>query len=273
MTGVPMEEVTAHDFMQVRAALVARLGGANEALVWTRIHYRCADEARAYVDDDGVTWWPASSAAISAEVGLSDDQVDRALKSLRSAGFLDATEHRLGGNYDRTKSWRPVVLDPRGVDSANSRNGVRDSADRTPRYRGQDSADSRNVPTTQTVEDSSNASGSDDAQDEKQWPVNVVKLCELLRDLVVANGNRTPAITKSWLTEADRLFRLDRVSVADAVRVLRWALADSFWSSNILSMPTFRKQYDRLRMQEQRSAGQIASADVDPELAWLADRS
>jgi hypothetical protein len=38
-------------------------------------------------------------------------------------------------------------------------------------------------------------------------------------------------------------------------------------------MPTFRKQYDRLRMQEQRSAGQMASADVDPELAWLADRS
>lgn len=273
MTGVPMEEVTAHDFMQVRAALVARLGGANEALVWTRIHYRCSDDVRAYVDSDGVAWWPASSAAISAEVGLSDDQVDRALKSLRAAGFLDATEHRLGGNYDRTKSWRPVVLDPRGVDSANSRNGVRDSADRTPRNRGQDSADSRNVPTTETENYSSNASGSDDSKGAKEWSEDVVKLCELLRDLVVANGNRKPSITQAWLTEADRLYRLDRVSVADAVRVLRWSQADSFWSSNILSMPTFRKQYDRLRMQEQRLAAQTASADVDPELAWLADRS
>jgi hypothetical protein len=150
MGGVPEDEITAHDFVMVRAALVQRLGGANEALVWTRIHFRCADGAYRHVDGEAVAWWPASSAQISAEVGLSEDQVDRALRALRSGGFLESTEHRLGGNYDRTKSWRPVVSEPRGVDSADSRNGAREIADRTPRNRGQEPANSRNVPSTKT---------------------------------------------------------------------------------------------------------------------------
>lgn len=272
MTGVPASEVTAHDFVMVRAALVQRLGGANNALVWTRIHYRCADTSQALVDDEGQSWWRASNEQIGEETGLTVDQVFKATTALRKAGYVESTEHRMNGNYDRTQSWRPVI-EGDGLDTVDRRNGDRRSTGRTPSNDDQDAVDRRNVPSTQTENYSSNASGSDDAQDGKQWPIDVVKLCELLRDLVVANGNRTPAITKSWLTEADRLFRLDQVSVADAVRVLRWALADSFWSSNILSMPTFRKQYDRLRMQEQRSAGQVASADVDPELAWLADRS
>lgn len=150
MAGVPMDEITAHDFVMVRAALVQRLGGANEALVWTRIHFRCSDGAHRHVDAADVAWWPASSAQISAEVGLSEDQVDRALRALRTGGFVESTEHRLGGNYDRTKSWRPVVHESRGVDSADSRNGAREIADRTPRNRGQEPADSRNVPTSQT---------------------------------------------------------------------------------------------------------------------------
>jgi len=150
MGGVPKDEITAHDFVMVRAALVQRLGGANEALVWTRIHFRCADGAHRYLDGDEVAWWPASSSQISAEVGLSEDQVDRALRALRTGGFVESTEHRLGGNYDRTKSWRPVVQESRGVDSAESRNGARGIADRTPRNRGQDPAISRDVPSSQT---------------------------------------------------------------------------------------------------------------------------
>ena len=32
------------------------------------------------------------------------------------------------------------------------------------------------------------------------------------------------------------------------LNLIDWCQADSFWKSNVLSMPTFRKQYDRLRL-------------------------
>ncbi|PZE89961.1 hypothetical protein [Curtobacterium sp. MCBD17_008] len=172
MAGVPKDEITAHDFVMVRAALVQRLGGANEALVWTRIHFRCADGAHRHVDAEQQAWWPASSAQISAEVGLSEDQVDRALRALRTGGFVESTEHRLGGNYDRTKSWRPVVQESRGVDSAESRNGARGIADRTPRNRGQEPANSRDVPSNQTQKTEEDKNTLEDLFEEawKCWP-------------------------------------------------------------------------------------------------------
>lgn len=149
MAGVPMDEVTAHDFVMVRAALVQRLGGANEALVWTRIHFRCADGAHRYVDGDEVAWWPASNELIGGEVGMSSDQVKRATAKLVADGYLVSTEHRLGGNYDRTKSWRPVV-EPRRVESAESPDGAGESADMSGRNRRQERAESPNVPSSQT---------------------------------------------------------------------------------------------------------------------------
>lgn len=203
MAGVPKDEITAHDFVMVRAALVQRLGGANEALVWTRIHFRCADGAHRHLDGDGVAWWPASSAQISAEVGLSEDQVDRALRALRSGGFVESTEHRLGGNYDRTKSWRPLVEESRGVDSAESRNGARGIADRTPRNRGQEPANSRDVPTSQNqkTEEDKNTVGELFEVAWKAWPRKAgkkgarAKFERLVRDKVGTAEELVEAIT------------------------------------------------------------------------------
>jgi hypothetical protein len=149
MKGVPAAEVTAHDFVMVRAALVQRLGGANNALVWTRIHFRCADGGQRFIDDRGVAWWRASNDQIGEEVGLTADQVFKATTAMRKLGFLESTEHRLGGNYDRTQSWRAVVTSD-DVESVDRRNGDRQSTIRTPSNDDQDGVDRRNVPTSQT---------------------------------------------------------------------------------------------------------------------------
>lgn len=149
MAGVPEEKITAHDFVMVRAALVKHLEGANEALVWSRVHYRCADPAYAFQDAEGVAWWPASNETIGTEVGLSADQVKRATTKLEQGGFLVSTEHRRGGNYDRTKSWRAIV-EGRRLDSAESPNGAGDIADMSGRNRLQEQAISPNVPISQT---------------------------------------------------------------------------------------------------------------------------
>jgi len=119
--GVPASLVTAADFMQVRSALVRLLGGANEALVWTRIEFRMQAAVPPHVDQQGNVWWPATAEQIADETGLSADQVRRALRGLIDDGYLESTEHRLGGNYDRTKSYRTLVQD-RQLDLAESRN-------------------------------------------------------------------------------------------------------------------------------------------------------
>lgn len=36
------------------------------------------------------------------------------------------------------------------------------------------------------------------------------------------------------------------------IAAIDWSQADDFWRSNILSMPTLREQYERLRLQAQR---------------------
>lgn len=149
MTGVPAGEVTAHDFVMVRAALVQRLGGANNALVWTRIHFRCADGGQRLVDEQGTSWWRASNDQIGEEVGLTADQVFKATTAMRKAGYLESTEHRIGGNYDRTQSWRAVV-EGDDVESVDRRNGDRQSTIMTPSIDDQEGVDRRNVPSIKT---------------------------------------------------------------------------------------------------------------------------
>ncbi len=138
--GVPVAEATAKDFMQVRAALVRRLGGANEALVWTRIDWR-ADSARvAHQTEDGTHWWAASHREIAEETGLSPDQVARAIKKLVERGFLREDKHH---GFDRRGSYSPIY-----AHSADSPNG--EIAASIPRDRQMHSADSPDVPLIET---------------------------------------------------------------------------------------------------------------------------
>lgn len=74
-------------------------------------------------------------------------------------------------------------------------------------------------------------------------------LCETLADLIVANGSKKPTVGKSWLDAARLLLDSDERDLQDALSLLKWSQQHDFWKSNILSMPTFRKQYDKLRLQ------------------------
>lgn len=60
-------------------------------------------------------------------------------------------------------------------------------------------------------------------------------------------------ITQGWRDEARRLLDLDGVELAEAGRVLDWCQRDPFWHKNIHSMPTFRKQFSKLRMKAQEA--------------------
>lgn len=90
--------------------------------------------------------------------------------------------------------------------------------------------------------------------------VDALDLCELLAELVERNTGRRPAITREWTSSADRLLSVDLRPLPEATRLLQWSQDDDFWSTNILSMPKFRKQYDQLRLKATRQGPGTAAA-------------
>lgn len=118
------------------------------------------------------------------------------------------------------------------------------------------------------------AVGSSDARAPARNPEErpeVARLCRLLADLILANDPKAPTAPDGdrWRTACRLLLDQDQRTPAEVEQVIRWCQADDFWRSNVLSMPTLRKQYTRLllRMQRPRPA-QVTASDQAAE--WLA---
>ena len=82
---------------------------------------------------------------------------------------------------------------------------------------------------------------------------DVEQLCTRLRDHIAGNTSKTPNITAKWRTEARLLLDRDDIDFDEAVRVLDWCQADSFWKGNILSMPKFREKFAQLQIKSHQS--------------------
>jgi hypothetical protein len=83
-----------------------------------------------------------------------------------------------------------------------------------------------------------------------------IKACNLLADLIAANGSRKPQVTEKWLSEMERLHRIDERSWEQITKAIEWCQADEFWRGNIMSPGKLRKQYDQLRLAAQRNTKQ-----------------
>lgn len=98
---------------------------------------------------------------------------------------------------------------------------------------------------------------------------DVESLCARLLAAIQGNGAKG-SITKKWRTEARLLLDRDGRPFEEACRLVDWATADSFWKSNILSMPTFRAKYDQLRLQSTRRDPGSAPNPTDQRIAdWM----
>ena len=80
--------------------------------------------------------------------------------------------------------------------------------------------------------------------------------CKLLADLIESNGSRRPQITDKWLSDMERLHRIDERSWEQITKAIQWCQADEFWRGNIMSPGKLRKQYDQLRLAAQRNTKQ-----------------
>jgi len=80
--------------------------------------------------------------------------------------------------------------------------------------------------------------------------------CNLLADLIEANGSRRPTVNDKWLSDMERLHRIDQRSWEQITKAIEWCQADDFWRGNIMSPGKLRKQYDQLRLAAQRNTKQ-----------------
>lgn len=76
---------------------------------------------------------------------------------------------------------------------------------------------------------------------------DVHRLCDLLADLVRANGHNVGAVGVVWWRACDRLMRLDGFTAEQVEWVMRWATSDEFWQANIRSMPKLREKFTELK--------------------------
>lgn len=111
---------------------------------------------------------------------------------------------------------------------------------------------------------------STDSSDQIDLDSPALQLAVRLRDRILERdpNTRTPKSLKSWIAEADRLLRLDKRPYEEAVQLIAWCQQDPFWSANVLSMSTFRKQYDRLKRKAEQTraptrsyAGTLSTSD------------
>ena len=93
---------------------------------------------------------------------------------------------------------------------------------------------------------------------------DIESLCQKLSGHIVANGGKEPRITKAWRDSARLLLDRDGRDHAEAMRVLDWSQASTFWRANILSMPKFREKYDQLRLQAEADQPQQSAPAFDP---------
>lgn len=109
---------------------------------------------------------------------------------------------------------------------------------------------------------------------------DVERLCEHLATRRVDLGCRRPTITKAWRQAARLLLDKEGRTEQQVHRAIDWSQDDEFWRVNIESMPTLRKQYEKLRLAAQRTQGgngrvhgPAGRPAVDPSEEWMANRS
>lgn len=110
--------------------------------------------------------------------------------------------------------------------------------------------DKRNAPTVpnRTVPNHSKDINVANKFDDESIPMRLA--LHLKREILNRDpSTKVPTDLQSWALIADRMIRLDNRDPTEATELISWSQQDPFWSANILSMSTFRKQYDKLKRQ------------------------
>lgn len=186
---------------------------------------------------DGTGAWP-SVATIADEANLSERAVQRALRELEAAGeVVSQGPHPEHG----TTVWDVLVGGAKSAPPG-----------------GDNSAPGGVTNGTSAHAHGGAKSAPKPSDSQPSITRESAPLCFLLADLLEGIGVKRPTITESWAVAERRMVEIDGRDIGTAGELLRWLFispeeAAAFWRGNILSLPTFRRRYDQLELQRQRS--------------------
>lgn len=109
-----------------------------------------------------------------------------------------------------------------------------------------------NEPKESKVKESTNKRSSSSkifADDSKEF-----LLAAKLKKLILQNNpkSRTPDNLQNWAHEIDLMIRIDKRTPEEIEAMIDFSQKDSFWSANILSVGTLRKQFDKLYLRSKQ---------------------
>lgn len=190
---------------------------------------------------------------LSRETGLSEASVKRSLTLLEGEGWVIRDRPTLEAARAHGERTRYKLLVPGGLTQSPAiAQGEPTMAHTEP----SDSPDGAQGGLREShIKEEPISSPDQDQIKEDVGRADVAEICSHLADRIEENGSKRPAVTKAWRDAARLMLDKDARTVDQIKRAIDWCQSDDFWRANILSMPTLRKQYERLRLAAQRPAG------------------
>lgn len=212
-----------------------------------------------YADQKGLAW-PRRS-VLADRLGTSVKSIDRAMGELEALGAV-VIEARFddGGQRSNLYHVRRICPYPGTLVSPPPGQGSRPRGD---------TGDAQNENQVNENQGTRVAADVDDVLDAKA--MEVLRLANLLADLIEANGSKRPNLTASGFLDPIRLL-IDRdgKTPEQVERAIRWSQKDEFWRSNILSGRALRSKYDQMRLQASRSRPGSLQSALDAGAEYLA---
>lgn len=192
---------------------------------------------------------------------LSLADIDRLLDELAAAGHVRRYEvdddpylflpklHKHQRLETKVDSRLPEPPEPETELSPHVTDVVRTSADESASH-----ADSSEPIVAQQVAGSRlQGAGSRETSGKPDAPsrLDVEQVCSAMAAAVERNDSKRPTITAAWRTDARLMLDRDKRPLAEVLKIIDWTADHQFWRTNVMAVPTLRKQYDKLRLQRE----------------------
>ena len=225
--------------LQVLPSLAVAIG-LNEALVLQQTHYWLRVSGN---DRDGFKWIYKKYEDWKNEFPFwSDKTIRRTITKLEEENLLISTDEYNKFRADKTK-WYRINYEKLALVRMTNPTGQNDQSDwsKCPTL---EVVKMTNAITREYTENTTeNINSRKQAFDEDS---DVVKLVNFFVEEIRKNRPQFKGHSKSWFTDMDKLLRIDKRDPSEVCRVIRFAQADDFWKSNILSVKKLREKYDNL---------------------------
>lgn len=220
------------------------------------IHIAIAEVVNNDTFEGWISWKSIANAA-----GCSKEYVRRTLKVMQEDGALEVV---VPASHHRATVYRLVIPGPgQGTTKLPSP----EKGATTTAAGGNSTAAGGNSPrplqSLSSVQDNSPIRSS--PLKESQIPPEARRSAMRLAEKISQNGSKQPNITQSWLTDLDRMARIDGRTWQEIDGAIDWCQQDPFWMANIQSPKKLRKHFDQMRLQARRSGSGGIYDQVDHE--------